>query len=284
MNYRHAFHAGNFADVFKHAVLACLLKALQNKDKGFAYIETHAGAGRYDLHAAAARKTGEYRDGIGRLWDSRAEGLDDYLAAVRAVNRGKTLRFYPGSPRIARFFLRTQDRMRLCEGESSACERLRAEFAGDTQVQVRCGDGYAALKAWLPPPERRGLVLIDPPYESGDEWRRAPDAIASAVARWQSGIYAIWYPLKVGAPVRRLREALVGTELRSMLSVELRIWQDETPFRLNGCGLLVVNPPWHLEEALGKLRKPLTERLKQGPGAPRVHLEQLAPDTAPTRR
>lgn len=274
MNYRHAFHAGNFADVFKHAVLVCLLKALQKKDKGFAYIETHAGAGRYDLRAAAARTGGEFQDGIGRLWDSPSEGLEDYLAVVREVNRGKTLRFYPGSPRIARFFLRAQDRMRLCEGEPGECERLRAEFARDAQVQVRCGDGYAALKAWLPPPERRGLVLIDPPYESGDEWRRMHDAIALAHARWASGIYAIWYPLKVGAPLRRFREELTHVGFGPMLSAELRVWPDDVPFRLNGCGVLVVNPPWHLEEALEKLRKPLTERLKQGPGVPRIRLEQ----------
>jgi 23S rRNA (adenine2030-N6)-methyltransferase len=274
MNYRHAFHAGNFADVFKHAVLVCLLKALQHKDGGFAYIETHAGAGRYDLRAAAARKSGEFRDGIGRLWDSPPQGLEDYLAAVREVNRGSTLCCYPGSPRIARFFLRAQDRMRLCESEPSECERLRREFSRDAQVQVRCGDGYAALKGWLPPPERRGVVLIDPPYESDDEWRHVREAIAAAHARWASGIYAVWYPLKGGASVRRFRQELTRIGLGSMLVAELRVWPGDAPFRLNGCGVLVVNPPWRLEAALEKLRKALTERLKQGPGAPQIRFER----------
>ncbi|OGI67082.1 MAG: hypothetical protein A2W18_06695 [Candidatus Muproteobacteria bacterium RBG_16_60_9] len=278
MNYRHAFHAGNFADVFKHVVLVRLLKALQNKDKGFAYIETHAGAGRYDLRATESQKTGESRDGVGRLWGAPPNEIDDYVAAVRGVNRGKALRYYPGSPRIARYLMRSQDRMRLCEAEPGEYERLRGEFAGDKQVEVRCGDGYAALKAWLPPPERRGLVLIDPPYESIDEWRRVRAAIKFAVERWPSGIYAVWYPLKVGAPVARLKAGLVAAGLRKVLVAELEVWPNDVPFRLNGCGVLIVNAPWRLDVALEELRKPLTEHLKQGPSAPRTRVEWLVPE------
>jgi 23S rRNA (adenine2030-N6)-methyltransferase len=275
MNYRHAYHAGNFADVFKHAVLVCLLKALHKKEKGFAYIETHAGAGRHDLKAPESQKTGEYRDGIGRVWESPPEEMADFLAAVRDTNRAKELRYYPGSPRVARFFLRPQDRMRLCEAEPGECERLRAEFARDKQVEVRCDDGYAALRAWLPPPERRGVVLIDPPYETTDEWRRAHEAIVFAVERWPTGIYAVWYPLKAGAPVERFKAGLVAAGLRDVFVAEFSVWPDDVPFRLNGCGVLVVNPPWQFDNELEKLRNPLTQSLKQGVHPPETRLEWL---------
>jgi len=278
MNYRHDYHAGNFADVFKHVTLVCLLKALRNKEKGFAHIESHAGAGRYDLKAPEPQKTDEYRDGIGRLWDSPPEEMADYLAAVRAANRGKALRYYPGSPRIARFFLRRQDRMRLCEAEPGECERLRAQFVRDKQVEVRCGDGYAALKAWLPPPERRGVVLIDPPYENTDEWRRAHEATTLAVERWPTGIYAVWYPLKVDAPVVQFKEGLVAAGLRNLFVAEIDVWPSDVPFRLNGCGVVVINPPWRLDEELQKLHNPLTQRLKQGAYVPNTRFEWLVPE------
>lgn len=273
MNYRHAFHAGNFADVFKHLILVRLLKALQKKDKGFAYLETHAGAGRYHLGAPDPQKTGEYREGIERLWDGdAAQGIEDYLDAVRAVNRGRRLRYYPGSPRLARFFLRPQDRMRLAEQAPSECARLRAEFTGDSQVMVRCGDGYALLKAWLPPPERRGLVLIDPPYERADEWARARDGLMLALKRWAHGVYALWYPLKAGAPIDRFKTRLVHAGIPKVLSAELTLWPADSPSRLNGCGMLIVNPPWRLDTELGRLLQPLAVRLKQGPAAAaRVH-------------
>lgn len=276
MNYRHAYHAGNFADVFKHVILACLLKALQRKEKGFAYVETHAGAGRYDLAAPEPQKTHEYRDGVGRLWGSPPDEMLDYLEAVRAVNRANELRCYPGSPRIARFFLRPQDRMRLCEAAPSECARLRDEFARDKQVEVRCGDGYAALKAWLPPPERRGMVLIDPPYEGTEEWRRAKDAIVFSVSRWPSGTYAVWYPRKVDAPVEPFKAGLVDAGLRGLFVAEMDLWPSDVPFRLNGCGVLVINLPWRVEEELQKLRNPLTHSLKQGSHVPEIRFEWLA--------
>lgn len=278
MNYRHLFHAGNFADVFKHLVIARLLKALQRKDKGFAYIETHAGAGRYDLRAPGVQKTQEYRDGIGRLWDSSPpHDIADYLDAVRGVNRGATLRYYPGSPRVARFFLRPQDRMRVCEQSPGECEQLQAEFAGDAQVYVRCGDGYAALKGWLPPPERRGLVLIDPPYERTDEWDRVRDALMLGAKRWSSGVYAVWYPLKAGTPVGRFLSRVAGSGLRKMLLAELTVWPADTPFRLNGCGMLLLNPPWRFDTELRTLLEALKTLLKQGPAA-RSRVEWLVPE------
>jgi 23S rRNA (adenine2030-N6)-methyltransferase len=265
MNYRHLYHAGNFADVFKHAVLVRLLQALKRKPKGFAYVETHAGGGRFDLHAADAQKTGEYRDGIARLWTDPLDGHEDYLAAVRAQNPGGQLRYYPGSPRIARSLLRTQDRMRLAEQLPAECARLQTEFVHDAQVSVSCADGYAALKAWLPPPERRGIVFVDPPYERNDEWERVAEAVATAVTRWPQGVYAVWYPLKPGAPVARLKSALVTAGLRNILAVEFLVWPADTPFRLNGCGMLILNPPWQIDAELRSLLEPLARRLKQGP-------------------
>lgn len=272
MNYRHIFHAGNFADVFKHAVLSLLLKSLHRKDKPFCYLDTHAGAGRYDLTSAAAQKTGEFRAGIARLWkEAPAPELADYLAAVRALNDGDALRFYPGSPRIARFFLRPQDRAVLLELQPEEGARLKNEFAGDRQVTVQAQDGYAGLKAFLPPPERRGLVMIDPPYESDKEWDQVVEELRLAHARWDSGMYALWYPIKDRAPVERFQRQLVASGIRKVLLVELSPYPEDTAFRLNGCGMLVVNPPWKLEESLDALLPLLLARWRQHPGARSTH-------------
>lgn len=278
MNYRHVFHAGNFADVLKHVVLVHLLRALQDRDSGFVYIETHAGAGRYDLEAPGPQESAEYRDGIDRLWNSPAEGTHDYLAAVGAVNRGHALRFYPGSPRIARFLLRPQDRMWICEHEPDECRRLRAEFAGDRQVRVHCSDGYAALKAWLPPPEARGLALIDPPFKYADEWEGAYAALMDAVDRWAAGTYALWYPVKTGTTAERFLAKLKSAGLPRVLVAELRLWSDDTPFRLNGCGMAVVNPPCSFEGMLRQSLPTLAQKLKRGSDAPRVRVEWLVPE------
>lgn len=269
MNYRHAFHAGNFADVFKHLVLVALLEGLKRKEKGFAYVETHAGAGRYDLRNPAVQKTGEYRDGIERLW--RAPSADPliaaYLAAVGSVNRGTALHVYPGSPRIARALVRPQDRLQLAELEPGECARLERDFARDGQVRVARGDGYALLGAWLPPREARGLVLIDPPYESAGEWQKVADAVVAAHRRWATGCYAVWYPLKAGAPVTRVKQALETSGMRKILVAEIEVWPGDTPFRLNGCGMAMVNPPWRVDGELERVLPPLAEQLRQGPRA-----------------
>jgi len=268
VNYRHLFHAGQFADVFKHLVLIRLLKALQQKEKGFTYIETHAGAGCYDLNAPEAKRTGEYKDGIARLWGDSTkaeEGIQEYLDLIRTLNPDGMLRYYPGSPRVARFFLRPQDRMRLTEQAAEACARLQTEFSRDPQVMIACNDGYASLKGWLPPPEGRGLVLIDPPYEESEEWQRVVDALLFSSKRWAQGIYAVWYPLKAGAPVDQFKNSLIGTGLHKMLSAELSLWPLDAPFRLNGCGMVILNPPWPLETELEPPLAFLAEQLKQGP-------------------
>lgn len=255
MNYRHLFHAGNFADVFKHVVLTLLLKSLHAKDTPFRYFETHAGGGRYDLQSVPAQKTGEWRDGIARLWaEANAfPELADYLAAVRAANPDGRLRFYPGSPRIARSLLRPKDGMQLFELVPEECERLRHEFGRDEQVRIQMQDGYAGLKAMLPPPERRGLVLIDPPYEATTEFNQVFQALKLAHGRWATGMYAIWYPIKERAPVTRLTDRLAASGLRKILRVEFVVYPEDTAFRLNGCGMLLLNPPWKLDDTLRSL-------------------------------
>jgi 23S rRNA (adenine2030-N6)-methyltransferase len=278
MNYRHAFHAGNFADVLKHAVLVLLLKALARKDAPFCYLDTHAGAGRYDLLGEAAQKTGEYRDGIARLWNSPPlSGLEDYLAAVRAMNPAGTLRYYPGSPAIARRLLRPRDRMVLVEQHPEEYERLKAEFADDRRVAVQRQDGYAALKALLPPPEKRGLVLIDPPYESADEYAQAAEGLRVAHARWSSGVLAVWYPVKERAPVQGFHRKLAASGIRKILAVELRPYPADSAFRLNGCGMLIVNPPWRTDETLTGLLARLLEVLRQHPSG-RADVFWLVPE------
>ena len=279
MNYRHAFHAGNFADVFKHVILTLLLKALRSKDKPFFHLDTHAGAGRYDLGSDAARKTGEFEQGVARLWSggSSSDALHDYLTAVRALNGGDELRFYPGSPRIARHFLRPQDRMVLCESNPQEYGRLKAEFAGDRQVAVHLQDGYLGLKAFLPPPENRGIVLIDPPYESAEEFERVAGALITSCARWRGGIYALWYPIKLPAAAASLHEALRRSGIRKILLAELAVYPEDNAFRLNGCGMLVINPPWRIDEELKTLLPQLAGVLRQETDS-RIRLDWLVPE------
>lgn len=278
MNYRHIFHAGNFADVFKHVVLSLLLKSLHKKETPFCYLDTHAGASRYDLSSAAAQKNGEYRDGIKRLWNSQPmPELVDYLAAVRALNDADSLRYYPGSPRVARFFLRPQDRAVLFELQPEECTQLKTEFAGDRQVLVQGQDGYAGLKALLPPKERRGLVLIDPPYESDKEFEQVIDGLRIAHARWDTGMYALWYPIKGRPPVERFHRMLVATGIRKILLAEFSPYPEDSGFRLNGCGMVVINPVWKLDETLHSVSSVLLERLRQHPAA-RAAVTWLVPE------
>lgn len=278
MNYRHIFHAGNFADVVKHSVLALLLKSLHRKDTPFFYLETHAGAGRYDLTSEAAQKTGEYRDGILRLWHTPPlPELADYLAAVRAINADGTLHYYPGSPLIARFFLRPRDRMVLLELQPDESTQLKTAFVGDQQVTVSSQDGYAGLKALLPPKEKRGLVLIDPPYESDREYEQVIKGLRIAHTRWASGVFAIWYPIKSRPPVERFHRALLATGIHKILVIEFCPYPEDSSFRLNGSGVAVVNPPWKLDEMLQALLPKLLVVLRQHP-AGRSNIFWLVPE------
>ncbi|ENE5172973.1 23S rRNA (adenine(2030)-N(6))-methyltransferase RlmJ [Vibrio cholerae] len=252
LSYRHSFHAGNHADVLKHIVQSLILYSLQQKEKPFVYHDTHSGVGRYDLTHEWSEKTGEYKQGIARVWqqDNIPAELDSYLDAIRQLNQGETLRYYPGSPRVARAHLREQDRMVLTELHPSDYPLLEQEFHRDRQVSIYKEDGFARLKASLPPQERRGLVLIDPPYELAKEYRDVVRAIAQSYKRWATGIYAIWYPVVNRCDIDDMLEGLQGLEIRKILQIELGVAPDTNERGMTASGMIVINPPWTLESQM----------------------------------
>lgn len=271
MNYRHAYHAGNFADVVKHAVLALLVEQLKRKDAPFAVFDVHAGIGRYDLQSEEAGKTLEFREGIERfLAEPPPAEFDPYMDAVRALNPDGGLRFYPGSPRVVRRLMRPQDRLVLAELHPEDARTLRREFRGDALVAVHERDAYEALKGLLPPPERRGLVLIDPPFEAKDEFQRVVAALEQAWARWPTGIYGVWYPIKDRPPVAAFHQALAGIGAKDILAAEVLVFPDDYPARLNGCGMVLLNPPWRLDETLNRVLPELHRRLQRRGGGVRI--------------
>ena len=252
MNYRHAFHAGNFADCMKHALLVALLRALQRKPAPLFVLDTHAAAGRYDLAGEPAQKTNESAQGIMRLLDCPPAALADYVTLVR------NLGLYPGSPSLIRALLRQDDRLACCEMLPDDYSALRGLFRRDTRVSVHCRDGWEALKGLLPPAQKRGLVLIDPPYEDPEEFARLAEGLTLAHTRFRTGVFAAWYPVKHRAPVRAFFDTL---SLRDTIAAELLSREPLDPSRLNGCGLLVVNPPYRFEEEAGVILHALLERL-----------------------
>lgn len=267
MNYQHAFHAGNFADVVKHALLAVLLRALQRDAAPLFVLDTHAGAGMYALDSAEARRGGEWQDGIGRV-AAAADGnapLDDYRGVIAAANGGGLLRRYPGSPWIVQHLLRPADRLLACESEPEPAKALAALLGRDDRVQVRPGDGWRALRTFLPPRERQGVVLIDPPFEQAAEHARLGRALAAAHRQWPAGTVLGWYPLKRGTAIDDLfREAPAGTD-----AIEVTI-RDDGPGeagragRLQGSGLAVVNPPPGFREQAASLLDALVPLLAPG--------------------
>jgi 23S rRNA (adenine2030-N6)-methyltransferase len=300
MNYRHAFHAGNFADVVKHIVLTRILLHLQDKPTAFRVIDTHAGAGRYDLTSVEAQRGGEWKSGIARLLseklDHKAAALiAPYLDIVRAFNpllaaspaateaRVDNLAAYPGSPLIARALLRPQDRLVACEIEPDARAALIDALRRDTQARVVDLDGWTALKAFVPPKERRGLVLIDPPYEARDESDRLADTFAAAFTRWPTGIYLVWYPVKDPRAGITLARRL-GEHASALLRLETSIASPSPNGPLTSAGLIVVNPPWKLADELRALMPAVTAALgqqsgqksDQGPSKATFHLEHRA--------
>lgn len=271
MNYRHAFHAGNFADVVKHAVLTLVLEHLCRKPAPFAVFDMHAGVGLYDLWGDAAGRTGEWQDGIVRLLaEPEPAELAGYAAMVRDLNRAGELRFYPGSPLIARRLLRPGDRLVLAELHPDDLRALKGNFPDDSQVAIHHRDAYEALKGLLPPPERRGLVLLDPPFEARDEFQRLQRGLARAVRRWATGIFMVWYPIKDRPPVDAFHQALAELPAASVLAAEVLVHPDDYPARLNGCGLAIVNPPWRLDQALATLLPEVHRRLARSGGGARV--------------
>ncbi|HEX7790950.1 MAG TPA: 23S rRNA (adenine(2030)-N(6))-methyltransferase RlmJ [Afipia sp.] len=284
MNYRHAFHAGNFADVIKHIALVRILIYLQDKPAAFRVIDTHAGAGLYDLTGDEAERGGEWRTGIARLMQARlSESVEaliaPYLDIVRAFNPQRELTAYPGSPLIARALLRPQDRLVACELEPKARKQLIGSLRRDPQARVVDLDGWTALPAFVPPNERRGLVLIDPPFESRDEFERLAAGFAAAHAKWPTGIYMLWYPAKERRATDTLadhvaRVANAGSIDAKCLRVEFSAAPQTADAKLVSAGLLIVNPPWTLAGELKAILHELEKPLGQG-GAGRFRIEAV---------
>lgn len=272
MNYRHAYHAGNFADVVKHVVLARIIEYLKRKEAAFRVIDTHAGIGLYDLASGEAEKTQEWRSGVGRLVGRNLPPdvealLQPYLEAVGLTRHDTELAEYPGSPLIARRLLRPQDRLFAIELHPEDAARLKDLFAGDVQVRVLELDGWLSLGAHLPPKEKRGLVLIDPPFEEPGEFDRMADGLARAHRRWPGGVYALWYPIKDRGAVVAFREHLARSGIPKILDISFDIRAPSPEPRLDGCGMVVVNPPYALEAEMKILLPALSKRLSEGPGA-----------------
>jgi len=255
VNYRHAFHAGNFADCMKHAVLVWLLRALQRKPTPLFVLDTHAGVGGYDLEASSAARTGEWRSGVARLLDNPPPQLVDYVGLVRSLG------LYPGSPALARALLRPGDRMACCELHPEDVAALRRRFAGDRQVAVHHRDGWEALGGLLPPRERRSLVLIDPPFEDPREFSHLTEGLVAGWRRFPIGVFATWYPIKHRAPARQFLAAVQQSGIRDVVAAELCLREPVDPARLNGCGMLVVNPPYRFEQEVPPILAASLERL-----------------------
>ena len=272
LSYRHSFHAGNHADVVKHIVLTLILTALKQKEKGFFYLDTHSGVGRYSLLSAEAEKTGEYIEGIARLWDRTdlPEEVALYINALKKINKGK-LRFYAGSPLLAVQQLRPQDRALLTELHPNDFPLLRQEFAKMPNVVTKRENGFQQLKAALPPKEKRGLVLIDPPYELKEDYELVVKAIVEGYKRFATGVYAIWYPVVLRQHTKRIVKGLEATGIRKILQIELAVRPDSDQRGLTASGMIVINPPWQLEGQMKKILPYLTEVLvPEGTGSWKV--------------
>jgi 23S rRNA (adenine2030-N6)-methyltransferase len=288
MNYRHSYHAGNFADVLKHAVLALVLEYMKRKEAPFRVIDTHAGAGRYALTSAEAEKTGEWQGGIARLTGPGAKPLpaavarylQPYLDVVRGENAGDTLGVYPGSPALALGLMRPQDTLIANELHPQERALLEDAIGADRRAKVMALDAWVALKALLPPKERRGVVLIDPPFEEKDELDRMAAGLAQGLQRFATGVYVAWYPIKDVKPIARFHTAVAalatpGSLPVKSLRIELMIQRATDPDRLNGCGLIVINPPYALEEELAAILPELSRRLASPEGGASYRLERL---------
>ena len=270
MNYRHAFHAGNFADCMKHALLVWLVGALQRKPAPIFVLDTHAGTGGYDLTAEDATRTGEAEAGIQRLLTDPPPALAEFVGLVRRFQDGTgphlgtrmaPNHLYPGSPLLIRALLRPDDRLACCELHDQDYPALHRLFARDPQTATHHRDAWEALGALLPPKQKRGLVLIDPPFEAPDEFDRLARGLSTGHARFPTGVFAAWYPIKRVAAVRAFHHAMQATGLRDIVTAELLLREPLDPARLNGCGLLVINPPYRFEAEAQPLLQALLSRL-----------------------
>lgn len=280
MNYRHAFHAGNHADVLKHVVLLALVDALKRKSTPFFVLDTHAGRGQYLLQGEQSDKTGEARGGIFRLLvlHGLPSLVQNYLKRVQADNPVGALISYPGSPLLIAHAMREQDRMAACELQPDEARALAALFKPDSRVAVMARDGYAAIKALLPPKEKRGLVLIDPPYEAQEgEFASVLSALKEGLSRWPTGTYAVWYPIKQRRTILSFLRKAALLPCKSALVAEVLVRPDDSPLRLNGSGMLIINPPYQLENEL-KPALPVLARL-MGDSHPSSSLQWLKADS-----
>jgi 23S rRNA (adenine2030-N6)-methyltransferase len=250
LSYRHAFHAGNFADVLKHSVLSLVMDYMLRKNKGFSYIDTHAGAGMYLLKSESAQKTGEYLDGIAKLWqrNDTPEELAEYIEIINELNADQQLKIYPGSPTIAQQFMRRQDASFLYDLHPADHQLLSELFENKRKVQVFKSNGYKALKAHLPPVTRRAIVLIDPPYEMKTDYHDAVNAIIDGYKQFNSGTFILWYPVVHRHYIDQMQQQFCTSEVRNVLQLELQMDADNDEYGMTGTGLFVVNPPWTLTQ------------------------------------
>ena len=268
MNYRHAFHAGNHADVLKHIVLTRLIALMSRKEQPFAYLDTHAGLGLYDLQGDQATRTGEYLEGVARLWGRKdlPAMTADYMQVLHKMNPDGQLRYYPGSPELVRRTTRAHDRVLLNEKHPEDGVMLKANMKGDRRVAVHLGEGWHVPRALLPVAEKRAVMLIDPPFEKLDEMQRCVESLKDAISRMRQTVVAIWYPIKDKRQLRRFYQDLAASGAPKLLQVELFVHPLDTPNSLNGSGLAIANPPWGLEEELRVLLPWLAKTLGQTQG------------------
>ncbi|MFC7420115.1 23S rRNA (adenine(2030)-N(6))-methyltransferase RlmJ [Iodobacter arcticus] len=280
LSYRHAFHAGNHADVLKHYIQTQILSYFNQKDKSYWYIDTHSGAGVYSLREGYATKNAEFESGIARLWerDDLPESIAEYVDVVKALNPDGKLTLYPGSPYVADQLLRPTDRLRLFELHSSDSKILKENFAeAGRRVAVIAGDGFAGIKAVLPPPPRRGVTLIDPPYEDKNDYDYVIDMLHEALSRFATGTYAIWYPQLQRAESKQLPEELKKLDVNSWLHVALSVQSPSADgFGMHGSGMFILNPPWTLAATLRETMPYLVKILGQGKGAKYILEEKAA--------
>ncbi|MGL4489534.1 MAG: 23S rRNA (adenine(2030)-N(6))-methyltransferase RlmJ [Rhizobiaceae bacterium] len=272
MNYRHAYHAGNFADVLKHIIVTRIVEYLKQKDKAFRVIDTHAGIGMYDLTGVEAGKTGEWQGGIGKVGDAAlsrpvADLIAPWLKIVRSVNSDKTMKKYPGSPKLVRMLFRPQDRLSAIELHGEDYRKLAAEFADDYQVRVIELDGWLSLGAHVPPKEKRGLVLVDPPFEQPGEFDRLLEGLQRGHERWATGIYALWYPVKDRKSVSTFHKQLRECGIKKILACELMVRGPSKEPSLDGSGMIIVNPPFTLEGDLKQIMPELMDAMRIDKGA-----------------
>ncbi|MDO7083546.1 23S rRNA (adenine(2030)-N(6))-methyltransferase RlmJ [Pseudocolwellia sp. AS88] len=275
LSYRHAFHAGNFADVLKHAVLTNVLEYMTRKDKGYTYIDSHSGAGMYQLTEEYAQKTGEYKQGIAKLInnDDIPEALEEYIALIQSFNQAEELKLYPGSPAVAKEFSRRQDSAHLFELHSTDINYLTEFCQRWSKSHVKQSDGYQGILSLLPPPSRRGVVLIDPPYELKEDYAKAVKTIISAYKKFATGTYILWYPVVKRELIDKMREQFIASDVKNVLQVEFCMQKDTDTYGMTGTGLYIVNPPWQLTQQLEAIMPYLKDKL--GDSQSTYSLEQI---------